>query len=62
MLFELDSRDIQRDRILGLTIEEILILEMWTIYNLSASEIGEILNVTPQTIRSIYIRATVKKQ
>lgn len=61
MLYELDSRSIQKDREKGLTVEEILIGIMYEKYTMTPSEIGEVLRTTPQTIRAEYIRGNVKK-
>jgi len=61
MFYELDPEGIQQDREKGLTVEEILIAAMYDKYQMSANDIGDVLGITPQTVRAEYIRATVKR-
>ena len=57
----IDSQQLREYRCKSLTIEEILIYVMRNGYGMPVNEIGEILSVTPQTVRAVYIRAGVKE-
>lgn len=61
MCYKLDPDQIRQERQQGLTVEEILIAVMYDGYQMSVNEIGDILLITPQTVRAEYVRATVKK-
>ncbi|MCK5013789.1 MAG: hypothetical protein KAS66_08205 [Candidatus Omnitrophica bacterium] len=60
MYLEIGLDKIRRLREKRLTVEEIIIHQMYDRSQMSAAEIGDVLKVKPQTIRAMYIRACNK--
>lgn len=61
MSFEISEEEIMDGRRQGLTVEQILISIMTEKYNMSARQVGDLLLVSPQCVRSVYISARIKR-